>query len=119
VALACEACQDGCIAHTTLELWVDEQLKFIASKALLTFCTKAEVAPIGCQGSSIYLKDEKANPTTSHAMEMPGCSNAFHRKCITKWFTQRSTYSMCQQDLSMYLDPTVQRFLLHFTEEDY
>ena len=53
MALACEACQDGYIAHATLELWVDEQFKFITSKALLTLC--AEAAPLGCQDCSIFL----------------------------------------------------------------
>ena len=46
MAQAREACQDGCIAHTTIVLEVDEQVKFIASEALLTLC--AEVAPVGC-----------------------------------------------------------------------
>ena len=49
VALACEACWDGDIAHATLELWVKEQLKFIMSKALLTQCVEAKAAPVGCQ----------------------------------------------------------------------
>jgi hypothetical protein len=55
----------------------------------------------------------------SHGVEMPGYGHAFHRKCITKWFDWRSTYPMCQRDLSMYLDPVAQRFLSHFTKEDY
>ena len=35
VALECKACRDGCIAHAMLELWVDEQLKFIMFEAFL------------------------------------------------------------------------------------
>ena len=35
MAVACKAYWDGCISHATLELWVDDQLKFIASEALL------------------------------------------------------------------------------------
>ena len=61
--LARKACQDGCIAHATLELWVDEQLKFIASEALLTLCAEAEAAVAGCQDYSICLEDETSNPT--------------------------------------------------------
>ena len=34
MALVHEACWDGCIAHATFELWVDEQLKFMTSEAL-------------------------------------------------------------------------------------
>ena len=48
VALAREAYRDGCIAHATLELWVDKQLKFIASEVLLTLCMEVEAAPAGC-----------------------------------------------------------------------
>ena len=50
MALTREAYQVGCIVHATLELWVDEQLKFIMSEALLTLCTEAEAeaAPAGC-----------------------------------------------------------------------
>jgi hypothetical protein len=75
-----------------LELWVDEQLKFIASVALLTLCveTKAEAALAGCRDCSIYLEDETSNPTANHVVEMPSCSHTFHRKCITKWFGRRS-----------------------------
>jgi hypothetical protein len=52
-ALAHEDCQDGCITHATLELWVNEQLKFIASEVLLMLCTEAEAAPAGCWDYSI------------------------------------------------------------------
>ncbi|XP_066350377.1 uncharacterized protein [Miscanthus floridulus] len=96
VALACEACRDGCIAHTMLELWVDEQLKFIMSKALLTLCVEAEAVPAWCRDYSIYLEDETSNPMGGHAMEMPSYGHAFHRKCITMWFGQRSTCPMCR-----------------------
>ena len=41
--LAHEACRDGCIAHAMLELWVDGQLEFIMSEALLMFYAEAEV----------------------------------------------------------------------------
>ncbi|XP_066341697.1 uncharacterized protein [Miscanthus floridulus] len=118
-ALAHEACRDGCITHGTLELWVDEQLKFIMSKVLLTLCMEAEAAPVVCWDRNICLDDETSNPMASHAVEMPGCGHAFHYKCITKWFGQRSTCPMCQRDLSMYLDPAVQRFLSHLIKEDY
>ena len=97
VALACEACCDGCIAHATLELWVNKQLKFIASEELLTLCAEvqAEAAPARCRDYSICLEDETSNPTAGHAVEMPGYGHAFHRKCITKWFSWRSTCPMC------------------------
>ena len=52
-ALACEAFWDGCIAHAMLELWVDEQFKFIVSKALLMFY--AEVALAGSRAYNICL----------------------------------------------------------------
>ncbi|XP_066323606.1 putative RING-H2 finger protein ATL37 [Miscanthus floridulus] len=119
MTLECKAYRDGCIAHTTLELWVDKQLKFITSEVLLTLCAEAEAVPAACWDYSICQEDETSNPMAGHAMEMLGCGHAFHRKCITKWFGQRSTCPMCRRDLSMYLDPTVQRFLSHFTEEDY
>ena len=121
VALARETCWDGCIAHATLELWVDKQLKFIASEELLTLCAEvqAEAAPARCRDYSICLEDETSNPVVGHAMEMPGSGHKFHLKCITKWFGRRSTYPMYRRHLSMYLDPAVQRFLWHFTEEDY
>ena len=48
MALAHKAYRDGCITHSTLKLWVNEQLKFIASEALLTLCAEAEAAPAGC-----------------------------------------------------------------------
>ncbi|XP_066373219.1 uncharacterized protein [Miscanthus floridulus] len=88
MALAYEACRDGCITHATLELWVDEQLKFITSEALLTLCVEAEAeaAPAGCQDCSICLEDETSNPMAGHAMKMPDYGHAFHRMCITKWF---------------------------------
>ncbi|XP_066324187.1 putative RING-H2 finger protein ATL37 [Miscanthus floridulus] len=107
IALVHKAYQDGCITHATLELWVDEQLKFIAFEVLLTLCVEAKAAPAGCRDCSIYLEDETSNPTASHAMEMPGYGHAFHHKCITKWFYRRSTCPMCRRDLSMYLDPVV------------
>ncbi|XP_066381125.1 uncharacterized protein [Miscanthus floridulus] len=121
VALVRQPCWDGCIAHATLEIWVDEQLKFIASEALLMLCVEveAEAVPAGCWDCSICLEDETSNPMASHAMEMPRYSHTFHHKCITKWFSWRSTCLMCQRDFFMYLDPTVQRFLSHFTKEDY
>ncbi|XP_066344626.1 uncharacterized protein [Miscanthus floridulus] len=119
VALAHEAYWDGCIAHATLELWVNEQLKFIASKALLMLCAEVEAALARCWGCIICLEDETSNPMADHAVEMPGYGHAFHRKCITKWFGRRSTCPMCRRDLSMYLDPVVQRFLSYFTKEDY
>ena len=81
--------------------------------------TEAKAALAGCWDCSICLEDETSNPMAGHAMEMPGCGHVFHHKCIIKWFGRRSTCSMCRRDLSMYLDPTVQRFLSHFTEEDY
>jgi len=62
MALAREACRDGCITHAMLELWVNEQLKFIASEALLTFCMDAEAALVGCWDYSICLEDETSNP---------------------------------------------------------
>jgi hypothetical protein len=105
VALAHKACQDGCITHATLELWVDEQFKFIMSKALLMLC--AEVALARCRDCSIYLQDETSNPVASHAVEMPDYGHAFHRKCITKWISRSSTCLMCRLDLSTYLDPVV------------
>jgi hypothetical protein len=105
VALAHKAYRDGCITHATLELWVDEQFKFIASKALLMLC--AEVAPAGCRDCSIYLQDKTSNPAASHVVEMPSYGHAFHRKCITKWIGRSSTCLMCRLDLSMYLDPAV------------
>ena len=49
MALVCVACRDGCIAHATLELWVDEQLMFIASKALFMLYAEVEAVPAGCQ----------------------------------------------------------------------
>ena len=104
-----------------LELRVDEQLKFIVFEALLMLCTEAEVeaAPAGCQDYNICLEDETSNLVASHAMEMPGYGHTFHHKCTTKWFGRRSTSPMCRRDLSVYLDPEVQRFLSHFTKEDY
>ena len=117
MALVCEAYRDGYIADATIVHEVDEQVKFIVSKVLLTLC--AEAAPEGCQDYNICLEDETSNPMVGHAMEMPGYGHAFHHKCITKWFGRRSTYPMCRRDLSMCLDPVVQRFLSHFTEEDY
>jgi hypothetical protein len=78
VALAREAYQDGCIVHATLELWSDEQLKFIASKVLLMLCAEAEKVPAGCHDCNICLEDETSNLTIGHAMEMPGCSHTFH-----------------------------------------
>ena len=99
VAMAREAYQDGYIAHATLELWVDEQFKFIASKALLTLCAEAALA--GCWDYNICLQDETSNPAASHAVKMHDCGHAFHLKCITKWFGRRSTYPKCRQDLSM------------------
>ena len=107
MALTREAYQVGCIVHATLELWVDEQLKFIASEALLTLCAEAKAAPVGCPDYIFCLEDETSNPVADHAVEMPGCGHTFHHKCITKWFGQRSTCPMCRQDLSKYLDPTV------------
>ena len=68
---------------------------------------------------NIYLEDETSNPVANHAVEMPSYGHTFHCKCITQWFDRRSTCLMCRWDLSMYLDPAVQRFLSHFTEEDY
>jgi hypothetical protein len=105
MALVREACWDGYIAHATLELWVNEQFKFITSKALLTLY--AEAAPAGCLDCSIYLHDETSNPMAGHAMEMPDYGHAFHRKCITKWISRSSTCLMCRLDLSTYLDPVV------------
>ncbi|XP_066324147.1 uncharacterized protein [Miscanthus floridulus] len=119
VALARKACRDGCIAHAMLELWVDEQLKFIVSEALLTVYAKVEAAPAGCRDYSICLEDETSNPVAGLVVEMPGYGHAFHYKCINKSFGQRSTCPMCRRDLSMYLDLAVQRFLSHFTEEEY
>jgi len=82
-------------------------------------CAEAEAALAGCRDYSICLEDETYNPVVVHAVEMPGYGHAFHCKCITKWFSQRSTCPMCQRDLCMYLDPVVQRCLSHFTKEDY
>jgi hypothetical protein len=96
VALAREAYQDGCIANTMLELWVDEQLKFIGSKALLMLCGEAKSVPVGCQDCSICLEDETSNPADDHAVEIPSCSHAFHCKCIMKWFGRRFTCLMCR-----------------------
>ena len=90
-----------------LELWVDEQLKLIMSDAFLTLCAEVEVVPTGCRDYNICLEDETYHPVAGLAMEMPDCGHAFHHKCITKWFGQRSTCPMCRQDLSKYLDPTV------------
>ncbi|XP_066358114.1 uncharacterized protein [Miscanthus floridulus] len=117
--LARKACWDGYITHAMLELWVNEQLKFIASEALLMFCVDAEVALVGCWDYNICLEDETSNLAAGLAVEMPSYGHTFHRKCVTKWFGRRSTSPMCQRDLSMYVDPTVKRFLSHFTEEDY
>jgi hypothetical protein len=61
-ALARKAYQDGCIIHVMLELWVDEHLKFIASKALLMLCAEVEAVLVGCWDNSIYLEDETSNP---------------------------------------------------------
>ena len=94
-------------------------MKFIASEALLTLCAEAEAAPAGRRDYSICLEDETSNPAADLAVEMHGYGHAFHCKCITKWFGWRSTGPMCQRDLSMYLDPIVQRFLSHFTRKDY
>ncbi|XP_066380841.1 uncharacterized protein [Miscanthus floridulus] len=118
MTLACEACQDSCITHAMFERWVDEQFEFIASKELLTLCAEA-VAPAGCQDCSIYPHDGTSNPIADDAMEMPGYGHAFHRMYITEWFGRRSTCPMCRLDLATHLDPAVQRFLSHFTEEDY
>ena len=65
-----------------LELWVDKQLKFIASEELLTLCAEvqAEAAPARCRDYSICLEDETSNPTAGHAVEMPSYGHAFHRK---------------------------------------
>ena len=116
--LARKACQDGCIAHATLELWVNKQFKFIASKALLTLYAKAEVVPVGCREYNICLEDKTSIYVADLVVELPDCVHTFHRKCITKWFARRSTYPLCRRDLSMYLGSAVQRFLSHFTEED-
>ena len=61
-------------------------MKFITSKALVSLYAEPEAAPAGCWDCSICLEDETSNPTAGHAMEMPNCGHAFHRKCITKWF---------------------------------
>ena len=95
IALAREACRDGCIAHTMVELWVEEQLKFITSEALLMLCVETKAVLEGCWDCSICLEDQTSNPAASHAMEMPGCGHTVHRKCITKWFGRRSTCPMC------------------------
>ena len=101
-----------------LALWVDKHLKFIAFEALLMLCVEAVVL-VGCWDYNIRLEDETSNPVADHAMEMLGYGHAFLHKCITKWFGRTSTCPMCRRDLSMYLDPAVQGFLSHFTEEDY
>jgi hypothetical protein len=59
-------------------------------------CMEAEAAPAGCWDYSICLEDEASNPVIGHAVEMPGCGHAFHRRCITKWYAQRSTCPMCR-----------------------
>ena len=86
MALAHRACRDGCIAHATIELWVDEQFQFTTSKALFTLYTEA-VAPAGCWDYNICLEDERSNLAASYDVEMPSYGHAFHRKCITKWFS--------------------------------
>ena len=50
MALAREAYWDGYITHAMLELWINEQLKFIMSEALLMLCVEAEAeaVPAGC-----------------------------------------------------------------------
>ena len=63
-----------------LELWVDEQLKFITSEAFLTLCAEAKAALSGCWDCSICLKDETSNTTAGLAMEMPSYGHAFHHK---------------------------------------
>ena len=56
------------------------------SEALLTLYVEAEAVPAGCRDYNICLEDETSNPMAGHAVEMPNCSHAFRRKCITKWF---------------------------------
>ena len=68
---------------------------------------------------SICMEDETSYPTVSHAIEVHSYDHAFQCKCITKWFGRSCTCLMCRLDLSTYLDPAVQKFLSHFTEEDY
>jgi hypothetical protein len=98
-------------------LEVDEQVKFIAFEVLLMLCAKA--APVGCWDYSICLEDKTSKPAAGHALDMPCCGHAFHRKGITKWFSWRFTYPMCRCNLCRYLDLIVQRFLSHFTDQDF
>ncbi|PWZ31215.1 RING-H2 finger protein ATL14 [Zea mays] len=52
----------------------------------------------------------------SEAVELPACAHAFHRRCISEWFSHKSTCPLCRDDVAKYLEPELQR---HFANFDY
>jgi hypothetical protein len=69
-------------------------------KALLMTCKDREPGSDGTEtddGFPIYLDGLEGEPV----MEMPHCKHAFHRRCISTWFSNATTCPLCVGDVRL------------------
>ncbi|CAM0884557.1 unnamed protein product [Alopecurus aequalis] len=93
-----------------VSMHVDFVSVYSEAKAMLLSCERAaararagaDILAAGGEGQCAICVEELAEDDR-RVTGLPGCSHAFHRGCILKWFQRAATCPSCRRDMMPYL----------------
>ncbi|KAL6641389.1 hypothetical protein ACP70R_019570 [Stipagrostis hirtigluma subsp. patula] len=106
---------DGSSCAVVVAVDVELRVRCSARRALMTGCKK-KAAAAGDDDCGVCLEALSEEGKEGFPMELPGCAHAFHRRCISKWFSRKPTCPMCRSDVTKHLNPTLQKLLAEFDD---
>ncbi|KAL6613850.1 hypothetical protein ACP70R_036120 [Stipagrostis hirtigluma subsp. patula] len=108
---------DGSSCSVSVAMDVELRVTCSARRALMTACKKAEAAAAGDDDDcGVCFEALSEEGKEGFPVELPGCAHAFHRRCISKWFSRKPTCPMCRSDVTKHLDPALQKLLAEFDD---